>query len=123
MTGSLYARIAQGEAQSGAPPDLDLGHEARLESLAVVAAEGRWVHAAHAIGEGGLALALAEMLLAVSPAAPLGAELDLGPLEAPVVPALFSERAGIVFEVRRSARRASIRPRASASCSRGRSAR
>ena len=99
LTGSLYVRRVLGEANAGAPPALDLPHEARLQGLAVHAAEGRWTRAAHVIGEGGLALTLAEMLLASAPETAPGAELDLAPLETTTALALFSERPGIVFEV------------------------
>ena len=80
-----------------APPELGLEREARLHELAVSAAEGRWVLAAHDVSDGGLAATLAEMLLAASN--PLGAEVDLGVLETESAAALFSERSGIVFEV------------------------
>ncbi len=98
LTGSAYVRTVMHESLAGAPPAIDLGHEARLEELAVLAAEGRWVRAAHAVGDGGLAVALAEMLLAGSGLA--GIDVDLGPLDSALAPALFSERPGIVFEVR-----------------------
>ena len=55
--------------------------------------------AAHSIGDGGLAVALAEMVLGAPPGSALGADVDLGPLEAQAELALFSERPGIVFEV------------------------
>ncbi|MEK7331619.1 MAG: phosphoribosylformylglycinamidine synthase subunit PurL, partial [Candidatus Eisenbacteria bacterium] len=41
LTGSAYARDLLGEP-GGAPPPLDLAREARLQELAVLAAEGRW---------------------------------------------------------------------------------
>jgi len=85
--------------RGGAPPSLDLAREARLEELAVLAAEGRWARAAHDVSDGGLAVALAEMALAAAPEAQLGLDVDLGVLEAATAPALFSERPGIVFEV------------------------
>ncbi len=99
LTGSLYVREVLGEANAGAPPSLDLPREARLQELAVLAAEGRWVHAAHDVSDGGLAMALTEMLLAAAPELRLGLEIELDPLEAPIPAALFSERPGIVFEV------------------------
>jgi len=98
LTGSLYAREIAGRRDT-APPTLDLTHEARLQELAVVAAEGRWVRAAHDISDGGLALALVEMMLAAPDVPALGAQVDLGALEAGDVEALFSERSAIVFEV------------------------
>ena len=98
LTGSAYLRDVLGQA-GGAPPTLDLLREARLQELVVLAAEGRWVNAAHDVSDGGLAVAIAEMLLAGAPEAGLGVELDLGPLEAPLPLALFSERPAVVFEV------------------------
>jgi phosphoribosylformylglycinamidine synthase len=98
LTGSAYARELLNESGS-APPELNLEREGRLEALAVLAAEGRWVRAAHDISDGGLAVTLAEMLLACPPAHGLGVEVDLGVLEAESALALFSERPGIVFEV------------------------
>lgn len=98
LTGSLFARDLLRE-KATAPPALDLAREARLQELAVAAAEGRWVMAAHDVSDGGLALALVEMLGAADPARAIGAEVDLGVLEAPVNVALFSETPAIVFEV------------------------
>ena len=96
LGGSLYARTLLDMAGS-APPELGLEREARLHELAVSAAEGRWVRAAHDVSDGGLATTLAEMLMAA--ADPLGAEVDLGVLETESAAALFSERSGIVFAV------------------------
>ena len=96
LGGSLYARLAL-DSGGSAPPELGLEREARLHELAVSAAEGRWVRAAHDVSDGGLAATFAEMLLAA--ADPLGAEVDLGVLETESTAALFSERSGIVFEV------------------------
>jgi phosphoribosylformylglycinamidine synthase len=67
LSGSLLARELLRERPT-APPPLDLGREARLQELAVAAAAGRWVCAAHDVSDGGLALALTEMLLAAPPA-------------------------------------------------------
>jgi phosphoribosylformylglycinamidine synthase II len=98
LTGSAYARELLGERGS-APPELHLEREARLETLAVLAAEGRWVRAAHDVSDGGLAVTLTEMLLASPPESGLGADVDVGVLEAETALALFSETPGIVFEV------------------------
>jgi phosphoribosylformylglycinamidine synthase subunit PurL len=97
LSGSAWAR-ATGE-HGGAPPALDLAHEARLQRLAVTAAEQRWVHATHDVADGGLAIAIAEMMLATSPEAPLGVDIDLDNLGADPLTALFSERPAIVFAV------------------------
>lgn len=98
LTGSAYLRDVLRE-RAGAPPTLDLAREARLQELAVLAAEGRWARAAHDVSDGGLAVALAEMALATPVERPLGIEVDFETLEAPIVLAMFSERPGIVFEV------------------------
>jgi len=98
LTGSAYVREVLGE-DAGAPPPLDLASEARLHALLVAAAEGRWAAAAHDVSDGGLIVALAEMLLAAPPTAGLGVEIDVGTLEAEVATALFCERPGAVLEV------------------------
>lgn len=96
LSGSTFWRERRGTA-GGPPPALDLAHEARLQELAVRAAEGRWVHAAHDVSDGGLLVAVSEMVRAGSPG--IGADADFGSIEAPVEAALFSERPGIVFAV------------------------
>ncbi len=98
LGGSTFVREVLGE-RAGAPPSLDLAREARLQELAVLAAEGRWVRAAHDVSDGGLAVALAEMMMGVPTERTLGIEVDFGALEAEAAAALFSERPGIVFEV------------------------
>jgi phosphoribosylformylglycinamidine synthase len=98
LTGSAYVRECMG-ARAGAPPSLDLAREARLQELAVLAAEGRWVRAAHDISDGGLAVALAEMVMGAAEGAALGVELNVAAFETRVALALYSERPGIVFEV------------------------
>src|SRR5262245_2222747 len=62
LEGSTYRREVLRE-RGGPPPPLDLAREARLEDLAVAIAEGGWASAAHDVSDGGLAVALAEMLL------------------------------------------------------------
>ena len=98
LTGSAYVRDVLGES-AGAPPALDLAREARLQELAVLAAENRWVRAAHDVSDGGLAVALAEMMLAVPAGEPRGIEVDLEALGAVPGVALFGERPAIVFAV------------------------
>jgi phosphoribosylformylglycinamidine synthase len=98
LTGSAYARDVLDEP-GGAPPTLDLRREAKLQELAVLAAEGRWVRAIHDVSDGGLGMALAEMVLSAGPDRGLGAEVDLAVLEASAPAALFSERPALVFEV------------------------
>jgi phosphoribosylformylglycinamidine synthase len=98
LTGSAYARVVLGEP-GGAPPSLDLDREARLQELIVLAAEGRWARAAHDVSDGGLAVALAEMVMASAPDRGLGLEVDLAVLETSAHGALFSERPAVVLEV------------------------
>ena len=98
LTGSAYAREVLGEGLT-CPPPLDLAREARLQELAVIAAEGRWVRAAHDVSEGGLVVTLAEMMMAAPEGRRLGIEVDFGALETETALALFCERPGIVFEV------------------------
>jgi phosphoribosylformylglycinamidine synthase subunit PurL len=98
LTGSAYVRDVLNQS-AGAPPPLDLEREAHLEELAVRAASGRWVRAAHDVSDGGLAVCLAEMAMAAAPERALGIDVDLGSLGAPTADALFCERPAIVFEV------------------------
>jgi phosphoribosylformylglycinamidine synthase len=96
LAGSDYARVCLGDA-TGGPPPLDLEREARLERLAVESARAGWAGAAHAVGRGGVAVAVTEMLLAGPREAALGVELAP---EAPgVTPelALFGEAPAMVF--------------------------
>jgi phosphoribosylformylglycinamidine synthase len=105
LTGSAFARELLGQMNT-APPDFSLEREALLHELAVLAAEGSWVRAAHDVSDGGLATTLAEMVMACPSDRALGADVDLGVLEAESTLAMFSERPGIVFEV--SPQRATI---------------
>ena len=72
----------------------------------MAAAEGRWVRAAHDVSDGGLRGGAGGDAAGGAGGRGLGLEADLGVLEAETAAALFSERAGIVFEVspERSAR-------------------
>jgi len=98
LTGSAYASDVLGD-RGGAPPTLHLGREAALQELAVLTAEGRWALAAHDVSDGGLGLALAEMVMANAPERGLGLDVDLTVLESAPAMALFSERPAIVLEV------------------------
>src|SRR6185503_8115133 len=80
VTGSAYLR-AHFKSPAGGPPQLDLPREARLQELAVAAAEGGWAAASHDVSDGGLAVALAEMVMAGGPEHPLGIELDVEAFE------------------------------------------
>jgi phosphoribosylformylglycinamidine synthase len=97
LSGSTFARELQ--RATGPPPELDLDREAALQALAVAAAEGRWVRAAHDVSDGGLLVALVEMMLASARDRDLGLDVDFGTLEAETLPALFSEQPAIVFAV------------------------
>lgn len=98
IRGTTYAREILRE-RGGAPPPLEMEREARLQALAVAVAEGRLALAAHDVSDGGLAVALVEMLLASPAPARLGAEINLDPFEVEAPVALFSERPAIVYEV------------------------
>jgi len=98
LEGSTYAREVMRE-RGGPPPSLDLGREASLQALAVAIAEGGWASAAHDVSDGGLAVALVEMMLGAPDPASLGAEVDLEPFEVEPAVSLFGERPAIVYEV------------------------
>jgi phosphoribosylformylglycinamidine synthase len=98
LEGSTYAREVLRE-RGGPPPPLDLEREAWLEELAVAIAEGGWARAAHDVGDGGLAVALVEMMAGAADDATLGAELDLEPFEVEPAVSLYCERPAIVYEV------------------------
>ena len=57
--GSVYLRLLH-EIEQGRPPEVDLRAEARLVELLRTAVFEGWIHTAHDLSEGGLALALAE---------------------------------------------------------------
>ena len=65
----------------------------------MLAAEGRWVTAAHDVSDGGLAVTLAEMVMSAGAERELGLEVNLGAFETSAAAALFSERPAIAFEV------------------------
>ncbi len=98
LEGSTYRREVLKES-GGAPPALDLTAEARLQALAVAIAESGVAVAAHDVSDGGLAVAVTEMMLGSPDDTPLGVDLDLEPLEADAAVALFCERPAIVYEV------------------------
>ncbi|HEX5633202.1 MAG TPA: AIR synthase-related protein, partial [Gemmatimonadales bacterium] len=98
LDGSSYRREVLRE-RGGPPPALDLEREARLQELAVAVAEGGWAVAAHDVSDGGLAVALVEMLLGAPDDRALGAEVDLEPFEVDPAVALFCERPAILYEV------------------------
>ncbi len=68
----------QHETIAGDPPDIDLGQESSLQKLVVRLISLGLVNAAHDCSEGGLLVAISEMLIAGN----VGATLDLGSLNA-----------------------------------------
>jgi phosphoribosylformylglycinamidine synthase len=64
--GSAYLRLLY-EIEQGRPPKVDLTAEARLGGLLRTLAQGRLVHTAHDLSEGGLAVALAEACFGGAP--------------------------------------------------------
>lgn len=98
LEGSTYRREILREP-GGAPPPLDLEAEARLQSFAVTVAEQGLAVAAHDVSDGGLAVAVTEMLCGSPDTTPLGVDLDLEALGVEEAVALFCERPAIVYEV------------------------
>jgi phosphoribosylformylglycinamidine synthase len=98
LEGATYVREVLRE-RGGPPPPLDLEREAKLQELAVAIAEGGWARAAHDVADGGLAVALVEMLAGTADGATLGADLDLEPFEVEPAVSLYCERPAIVYEV------------------------
>ncbi|MFQ5666288.1 MAG: phosphoribosylformylglycinamidine synthase subunit PurL [Candidatus Binatia bacterium] len=72
---SEYLVLAHGLAR-GAPPWIDLQVEQRLQQVCQAAIAAGLVHSAHDVGEGGLAVALAECCIS-GPRAGLGAVIEL----------------------------------------------
>ena len=83
-----YLSVVHG-LEVGAPPKLDLSAEASLHGLLAEAAEGRLLHSAHDLSEGGFAIALAECAIFSGIGATV--RLDLGGLRPDS--ALFGESA------------------------------
>jgi phosphoribosylformylglycinamidine synthase len=84
--GSAYLRLLHGVEQ-GRPPEVDLPAEGRLASLLRELCGRGFVHTAHDLSEGGLAVALAEACFGAAPEGALGARLEAAVTAA----ALFSE--------------------------------
>ena len=98
LEGSTYRREILREP-GGAPPPLDLAAEARLQTLAVTVAEQGLAVAGHDVSDGGLAIAVTEMMLGSPDTTPLGVDMDLESLGVDAAVALFCERPAIVYEV------------------------
>ncbi len=73
--GTEYLQVRHG-LTAGAPPALDLDLEVRVQNFVQNAISQGWVRAAHDTSEGGLLVALVEMLMGTS----LGVSLDLSTL-------------------------------------------
>ncbi len=73
LGGSEYLAVVHGQVR-GAPPWIDLEAEKRLHRLCLAAAEARLLRSLHDVGEGGLAVALAECSFG---GAKLGFRVDL----------------------------------------------
>ncbi|HEY3316354.1 MAG TPA: phosphoribosylformylglycinamidine synthase subunit PurL [Bacillota bacterium] len=83
LGGSQYLKTIHGLI-GGRPPALDLALEHRVEQACLKAIRGGLVRSAHDVGDGGLAVALAEACFGGSGPRPAnGAEVDLDPLTAP----------------------------------------
>jgi phosphoribosylformylglycinamidine synthase II len=80
---------------AGDPPAIDLAAEKRLQDCLVALANARSLHSAHDIGDGGLAVTVAESCFAVGArhgVPVLGANISLNDANAPDESALFGER-------------------------------
>ncbi|MFH5883720.1 phosphoribosylformylglycinamidine synthase subunit PurL [Halalkalibaculum sp. DA3122] len=95
LGGSEYLRIIH-EMTTGNAPDIDLEFEASLQESVLAAIKKQLVTAAHDVSDGGLAVALAEMVEFSGK----GASLSLKELRGSLVEQLFSEaQSGIVVTV------------------------
>jgi phosphoribosylformylglycinamidine synthase II len=94
LGGSQFLGIVHGQ-KTGDAPAVDLAAEKRLQDLLLGQIKGGWILAAHDLSEGGLLVAVAEMLFGPGE---LGADLDLSRLAAPRLDALlFGESQGRVM--------------------------
>ncbi len=85
LEGSQYVRVVHG-LLGGRPPAVDFDLHRRVLAIVRTAVACRWLHSAHDCSEGGLAVALAECVLAQR----VGAELAIPLIPSPVA-ALFGE--------------------------------
>jgi phosphoribosylformylglycinamidine synthase subunit PurL len=92
LGGSSYWEVVL-DFTGGSPPPVDLGAEARLQTLLVRAAEARLLRSAHDCADGGLAVALAECCIGEPYATrTLGAEIFLAnPSGAAIEALLYGE--------------------------------
>ncbi|MCB1162028.1 phosphoribosylformylglycinamidine synthase subunit PurL [bacterium] len=99
LGGGAYHRVILGSS-GGALPAADFARVRAEARVVIEAAQAGWLRAAHDVGEGGVAVAAAEMMLGRRPGAlGLGIALDLpaGGLDA--VATLFGESGGFLLEV------------------------
>ncbi len=81
LGGSAYWAYVR-NVVGGAPPPVDLDAERRLIRALVALARKQFLHSAHDVSDGGLAVALAEAAIGCTySASPLGARVDLRPIE------------------------------------------
>ena len=97
LEGSAYEREVLRERRGG-PPLLDLAQEARLHQFAVSVAEQRLAASAHDVSDGGLLVALAEMIRSAPASRGLGLDVHLEQSELEPAIMLFGERPAIVYE-------------------------
>ncbi len=86
---------------SGPLPPVDFAAERAALYAVLDLIDRGWVRAAHDISSGGLAVAVAEMLLGIAGPPTIGADLEFGAVAAELAPAplLFGEAPGYVLEV------------------------
>ena len=95
LGGSAWLALRRG-AEAGRPPQVDFDHERRLHGLLAETVAAGAVPCAHDVGEGGLAVALAECCIAGPGGAGPGAEIGL-PAALPPDVLLFAESTGRVL--------------------------
>jgi phosphoribosylformylglycinamidine synthase len=94
LGGSEWLALRRG-LEAGAPPRVDLAHEARLHGLLARAVACGWIVSAHDVSAGGLAVALAECTFSGSPERQVGAAVSLADRLRPDA-LLFGESTGRV---------------------------
>ena len=110
LLAALDGGLGDGAPQEGALrlraplplPPLDLGAERRALYTVLDLIDRGLVRACHDIASGGLLIGVVEMLLGVTGAPAIGAEIEVGPVageDLPHLPLLFGEAPGYVLEV------------------------
>ena len=99
LGGGAYHRVILGSA-GGTLPAPDFARLRAEARVVIESVQAGWVRAAHDVGEGGLAVAAAEMLLGRRPGAlGLGLDLDLPSAGLDAIAALFGETGGFLLEL------------------------